>query len=61
MVKVNTQHGTITEITLTGSVTVQINDTLADVYMLTSDFPTMPRLNQRVTLETCFNHTAVAA
>jgi hypothetical protein len=60
MVKVSTQHGTVSEITNTGSVTVQVNDTLAEGYMLTSDFPTMPRLHQRVTIETCFGHTAVA-
>ncbi len=59
MVKIQTQHGTITEITHTGSVTVHLNDTLAEVYMLTSDFSAMPRLNQRVVLETCFGHTAV--
>lgn len=61
MVKVITQNGTVTEILNTGSVTVQLNDSLADVYMLASDFPAMPRLNQRVTLETCFGHTAVAS
>jgi hypothetical protein len=61
MVKVHTQHGTITEMTNTGSITVQLNDTLADVYMLASDFKTAPRMGQRVTLETCFNHTVVAS
>ena len=60
MVKVEKQRGTVTEITNTGSVTVQINDTLEDVLMLTSDFPTMPRLGQRVTLETCYGYTSVA-
>ena len=61
MVKVHTQHGTVTEITRTGSVTVQTNDTLADVYMVTSDFAATPRIGQRVTLETAFGHTKVAA
>lgn len=61
MVKVTVQHGTITEITNTGSVTVQINNTLADLYLISSDFAKVPRLGQRVTLETCFGHTAVNA
>lgn len=60
MVKVKTQHGTITEITHTGSVTVQLNDTLQDVYMIASDFAAAPRMGGRVVLETCFGHTAVA-
>jgi hypothetical protein len=60
MVKVRTQHGTVTELTNTGSVTVQINSTLDEVYMLASDFAAPVRLNQRVILETCFGHTAVA-
>lgn len=60
MVKVTTQNWTVVEITNTGSVTVQLNESLVEVYMLTSDFPTMPRLNQRVVLETAFGHTKVA-
>lgn len=60
MVKVTTQNGTVVEITNTGSVTVQLNESLVEVYMLTSDFPTMPRLNRRVVLETAFGHTKVA-
>lgn len=59
MVKVTEQHGTVTEISM-GSVVVEIDTTLAEVFMLTSDFVRMPRKGDRVTLETCFGHTAVA-
>ena len=61
MVKVTVVHGTVVEITNTGSVLVESDDSLTQHVMITSDFPTMPRLYQRVTLETCFGHTKVAA
>ena len=57
--KVTKIHGTVVEITNTGSVLIESNDSLTQYLMITSDFPTMPRLNQRVTLETCFGHTVV--
>ena len=60
MINVTVQHGTITEITCTGSVTVQCNSTLEDIYMLLSDFVRAPRIGQRVMLETAFGHTVGA-
>jgi hypothetical protein len=61
MVKVTKQHGTIVEITNTGSVLVELDDSLTQYSMITSDFKTAPRLNQRAILETAFGHTVVAS
>jgi hypothetical protein len=60
MINPTVQHGTITEVTRTGSVTVQCNSTLEDIYMLLSDFVSAPRIGQRVVLETAFGHTRAA-
>ena len=62
MVKVETVRGTVVEITNTGSVLVEADDSLTQYVMITSDFPTdPPRLYQRVTLETVFGHTKVVS
>jgi hypothetical protein len=61
MVKVTKVNGTVVEITNTGSVLVEADDSLTQYVMITSDFPAMPRLNQRVTLETAFGHTKVVS
>jgi formylmethanofuran dehydrogenase subunit C len=49
MVKVTTQTGTVTMVSM-GSVVVEIDATLDEVMMLTSDFVSFPRVGQRVTL-----------
>lgn len=59
--KSSIQHGTIIEITNTGFVLVELDDGVTQHLMITSDFPSYPRLSQRVELETCFGHTKARA